>query len=182
MATGTGSGQAGLMIRFAVAPENGDQSRFFISLNVMPVEKVSGDIGQVRHLFNKDSGHCALPFRVIGNGSWVNGDAEMPDLERTRDNAGIAVHVGFFRFFKDGLKTGLADALRRVGESLGNANGQAVAGVAGMFLYEAGNLVQAGASKFNGVLPGELRLVLVVFGQLMVKEMDVVHVAVHSWH
>ena len=51
-----------------------------------------------------------------------------------------------------------------------------------MFLYEAGNVIQAGAGKFNGVPPSELRLVLVAFGQLVVKEMDVVHVALHNWH
>ena len=76
----------------------------------MPVEEVFGNVGQVRHLFGKDPGHDALSFRVIGNGSRVNGNAEMPDLERTGDDAGIAVHAGFFRFFKDGFKTGLTDA------------------------------------------------------------------------
>ena len=75
--------------------------------------------------------HYALPFRMVGNGPGVNVHAEVFDLKRTRYDATIAIRIGMFRFFKNRLKSGLADSLTRVGQSLGNADGHPVAGVAG---------------------------------------------------
>ena len=49
-----------------------------------------------------------------------------------------------------------------------------------MLLYEAGNVIRTRARKFNGVVPGELYLVLFGFGQLLVKEVDVIDIAVHG--
>ena len=49
-----------------------------------------------------------------------------------------------------------------------------------MFLYEAGNVIKTRARKLRGVVSGELYLVLLGFGQLVVKEVEVIDVAVNG--
>ena len=70
--------------------------------------------------------------------------------------------------------------MRRIAcQALWDADSHSIAGVAGVLLYEAGDVIQAGATEFSGVVSGEPE-VRFASRHLVVEKVDMVHIAVHS--